>query len=185
MGIAFIGRWLGRSGKPASNTAGDEERANPEDAEAQFSLGRRCAAGESVDQDFGQAAVWYLKAAAQGHCVAQFSLGLMYGQGQGVLRNEVTAAMWLRRAAELGHAGAQYHLGVRLHHASKRGLKADAAERRIDALKWLQLSVSQGYRGAESAREFVALNMSREEVDESVRRALAFTPSPATSAAAA
>jgi TPR repeat protein len=175
MGIAFIGRWLGRPGKPALNSAQDEETADPGDAESQFSLGRRCAAGETGNQDFGRAAVWYLKAAEQGHCVAQFSLGLMYGQGQGVLRNELTAAIWLRKAAELGHAGAQYHLGVRLHHASKRGLKSDAAERRIDAFKWLQLAVSKGYRGAESAREFVALNLSREEVDEGGRRAIAFT----------
>jgi len=179
MGIAFLGRWLGRSGRPALNSTAEQPAAEPGDAESQFNLGRKFAGGEGAGQDYAQAAEWYLKAANQGHCVAQFNLGLMYGQGQGVLRNEATAGMWLRKAAELGHAGAQYHVGVRQHRASKNGQQREASECRIEAFKWLELAVAQRYRGSESAREFVALSMTREEVAEGGRRAGAFTAAPA------
>jgi len=175
MGIAFIDRWLGRPGKSALSSTPDRGTSAPEDAESQFDLGRQFSDGENGDPDFGQAAVWYLKAAEQGHGLAQFSLGMIYGQGHGVRRDEIAAAMWLRKAAERGHAGAQYHLGVRQHHASKRMLPTEASERRIDAFKWLQLAVAQGYHGSESAREFVALNMTREEVGEGARRATTFS----------
>ena len=51
----------------------------------------------------------------------------------------------------------------------------EASECRIEAFKWLALAVAQGHRGSESAREFVALNMTREEVAEGGRRAMTFT----------
>ena len=179
MGIAFFGRWLSRSGRPALNSTTEQQAREPEDAESQFNLGQKFASGADAVQDDAQAAEWYLKAANQGHREAQFHLGLMYGQGQGVVRDEVKAVMWLRKAAELGHAGAQYHVGVRQHRASRVGRQSEASECRIEAFKWLQLAMAQGYRGSESAREFVALSMTREEVTEGGRRALAFTVAPA------
>src|SRR5512140_1470150 len=174
MGIASFGRWLGRSGKSASDSTAERQAAEPDDAESQFSLGRELADGEGQAQDYVRAAQWYLKAAGQGHCVAQFNLGLMYGQGKGVRRDEATAGMWLRKAAESGHAGAQYQVGVRQHRASKSGPPPEASECRIEAFKWLELAVTQGYRGSETAREFVALGMTQGEVAEGGRRAVAF-----------
>jgi hypothetical protein len=44
----------------------------------------------------------------------------------------------------------------------------------MEALKWLRLSAAQGYRGAESACEFVTLAMTRDQVSEGGRRATAF-----------
>ncbi len=176
MALAFLGRWLGRPLKPVLHATLDQPTAVPQDAETQFNLGRELAEGEGAIHDYAQAAGWYLKAAGQGHCVAQFNLGLMYGQGQGVVRNEATAGMWLRKAAELGHPGAQYHVGVAQHRASKKLQQSGASECRIEALKWLHLAVVPGYRGAEAAREFVTLGMTREEVAEGGRRALAFVP---------
>lgn len=176
MGIASsFGRWLGGSGKPALSSTAERQADSPDDAESQFNLGQRFAGGADEVHDYARAAEWYLKAAGQGHCVAQFNLGLMYGQGQGVRRNEATAGMWLLKAAELGHAGAQYNVGVRQHRASKSGPQPEASECRIEAFKWLELAVAQGCRGSESAREFVALSMTREEVAEGHRRAAAFT----------
>lgn len=174
MGVAFLRRWLGRSAKPALNSTAGQPAAAPGDAESQFNLGQRFAGGNGEAPDHAQAAEWYLKAAGQGHCVAQFHLGLMYGQGQGVQRDDAAAGMWLRQAAELGHAGAQYHVGLRQHRASKSGQLPEASECRIEAFKWLQLAMAQGGREVESAREFVALGMTREEVDEGGRRAMAF-----------
>ncbi len=170
----FLSPWLGRLLKPSLNATTDQPAALPEDAESQFNLGWRLAGADGPIHDYPQAVEWYLKAAGQGHSVAQFNLGLMYGQGQGVARNEAAAGMWLRKAAELGHPGAQYHVGVGQHRASKSAQRSDASECRIEAFKWLQLAVVPGYRGAESAREFVALGMTRAEVDEGGRRAVAF-----------
>jgi TPR repeat protein len=82
--------------------------------------------------------------------------------------------MWLRKAAKLGHPGAQYHLGVREHRASKSGCPPGASEYRFEALTWMLLAIAQGFLGAESAREFVALGMTRDEVDEARRKAVAF-----------
>jgi TPR repeat protein len=174
MSTPFFGRWLNRPQKLKLNSS-TEEKANPCDAESQFSLGRKFANGEGVPVDYAQAAEWYLKAATQGHCVAQFDLGLMYGQGQGVVRDDAKALLWLHNSADRGHAGAQYHVGVRQHRAGRSGRQGESSECRIEAFKWLQLAVAQGYRGSESAQEFVALTMTREEVDEGCRRAQAFS----------
>src|SRR5437660_10802660 len=44
------------------------------DATAQYALGDRCANGQGVPQDDGQAAQWFRKAAEQGHAEAQTTL---------------------------------------------------------------------------------------------------------------
>lgn len=174
MGIALFDRLLGRSGKSALNSAA-EPHLGPEDAESQFGRGRGLEAGGNRSfRDLAQAAQWYLKAAGQGHCVAQYNLGLMYGEGRGVLRNRATALMWLSKAAGRGHAGAQYHMGVRQHLASKTCPPSNASECRIEALKWLQLASRHRCPGAGAASEFVALEMTRQEVAEGGRRANEF-----------
>jgi TPR repeat protein len=103
----------------------------------------------------------------------------MYGQGRGVLRNGASAQRWLRQAAEQGHPGAQYHLGVHLYQDSKRLPLTQASEARVEGYKYVQLAVRQQYRGADSALEFVALGMTRQEVQEGGRRAADFTEGPA------
>jgi TPR repeat protein len=172
MALAFLDRWFDRLHKPGLNPHAEPRSTEPEDAESQFSLGQNFEAGVGADE--AQAVHWYAKAAEGGHRVAQFNLALMYVQGKGLPRNEAAAVMWLRRAAELGHGGAQYHLGVRLHRASKGGRDVDASESRIEAFKWLQLAVAQSCEGAEAAREYVLLGMTREEADEGARRAVSF-----------
>ena len=145
-----------------------------ENAESQFELGQRFEKGEGVSQDDVRAAECYLKSAAQGHTAAQFSLGLMYGRGRGVSRNGASAQQWLRQAAEQGHPGAQYHLGVQLYQDSKRLPQAQACEARIEGYKYVQLAARQRYRGADSALEFIALGISRQEVEAGNRRATGF-----------
>jgi hypothetical protein len=173
-GLASIGGWLWHSGKPALSTAGEDRAAEPHDAESQFNMGKRFAGEMGSAQNYVQAVEWYLKAAAQDHSEAQYILGLMYGKGQGVRRDEATASMWLWKAAKLGHPGAQYHAGVRQYRVSKSSRLPEASKCRIEALTWLLLAVAQSYKGAASAREFVALGMTRDEVNEAERRAVAF-----------
>ena len=173
-GLASLGGWLKHFGKPAPSSAAEERAAELEDAESQFNKGQRFAGESGAARNYSQAAEWYLKAAERDHSGAQFNLGLLYGKGQGVRRDEAAADMWLRKAAKSGHPEAQYHVGVRQHRASKSGRPPEASECRIEALTWLLLAMAQGYRGAEPAREFVALEMTRDEVDEAERRAAAF-----------
>ena len=181
MAFAFFNRWLSQPNTPKINLVANEEFSGPKDAEAQFSLAQRFGAGPDLDDAL--AVQWYLRAAEQGHCAAQFHLALMCAQGKGVIRNEAAALMWLRRAAAAGHGCAQYHLGVRLHHASKRKIGNEASELRIASLVWLQRAVAQSCSGAESAREFVLLGMTWQEVKEGERRAESFAASTDASAA--
>ncbi|MGL6468131.1 tetratricopeptide repeat protein [Aeromonas hydrophila] len=81
------------------------------DAEAQFSLGWRYSIGKGVQQNYEEAAKWYLKAAEQDHMYAQNNLGVAYNIGQGVPQNYDEATRWYRKSAEQGNAVAQGNLG--------------------------------------------------------------------------
>jgi len=144
------------------------------DAEAQFGLGVRFAAGTGAVQDYAQAADWYRKAAEQNHGLAQFNLGMMYAKGQGVLRDDAQSLVWFGRAAQLGDAGGQYHMGRNRQRASMDGLPADAPEARIEAYKWYQLSAAQGYKDAEGAYAMLIFKMTREDVSEANQRVAKF-----------
>ena len=169
MSLSFRRPWV-RHHKPLA----EETTPDPSEAEAQFRLGLRFASAEGEAQNYVLAAQWYAKAAAQNHALAQFNLALMYAHGQGIAHDEAKSLAWLTRAAELGDAGAQYKLGVGKHLACRNSPAGTLAETRIEALKWVQLSAAQGYRGADRACEFVTLAMTREEVAEGGRRAATF-----------
>jgi TPR repeat protein len=171
-------RWFGVSSPSDVKASAQVPPAEPQDAQSQFEWGQRFEKGQDVSQDDARAAEYYLKAAVQGHTAAQFNLGPMYGRGRGVSRNGASAQQWLRQAAEQGHPGAQYHLGVHLYQDSKRLPQAQASEARIEGYKYVQLAVRQRYRGADSALEFIALGMTRQEVQEGARRAAGFTEAP-------
>ena len=169
-------RLFSRPQKPAVETIETvETRAGNGAAEAQFSLGVKFA-GLGPAQDYAQAAHWYLKAADQNHPLAQFNLGMMYAAGHGVPRDTAKSMEWMQKAADLGDAGAQHYIGIKHHRASLEGEPERAVESRREAYKWLQLAAAQGYRGAEAALGFVALNMTREDVTNGSRRTAAFVP---------
>lgn len=69
-------------------------------------------AGDGVEKDMQQAAMWYRKAAEQGDADAQHNIAVMYRNGDGVEKDIQQAVMWCRKAAEQGVAPAQYNLGV-------------------------------------------------------------------------
>ena len=56
--------------------------------EAQFNLGLKFANAKGAARDYAQAALWYRKAAEQGHTLAQLNLGVMYAEGQGMLSDK-------------------------------------------------------------------------------------------------
>jgi hypothetical protein len=54
-------------------------------------------------RDVEGAAVWFRKAARQGHKRAQYFLSVLYGSGVGVRRNARKERRWRARAAARGH----------------------------------------------------------------------------------
>jgi len=87
---------------------------------------------EGMEQDFAEAARWYLKLAQQGDVRAQTTIGLMYSRGYGVKKDPQAAHRWWSFAAAANDAGAQYNLG--LAYANGDGVAQDYAQ----AAQWYQ-----------------------------------------------
>jgi TPR repeat protein len=82
------------------------------------------------------------------------------------------------RSAAQGAAAAQFNLGDRCFRASLKLPKLEADEALIEAFKWLQLASASGYPNADTCRERVNLQMSREAVAEGNRRISSFVATP-------
>ena len=157
----------------------DPETASPKtdygDAEVQFGMGLKFATDTGAAQNYGQAAEWYHKAAAQNHSLAQFNLGVMYARGQGVARDAAQSAIWFGKAAQLGDAGAQFNLGDSYQRASFGQAPAEASESRIEAYKWYRLAAAQGYEGSHTGYETLAFSiMTRGDIAEGDQRVARF-----------
>ena len=77
-------------------------KEDPGDGNNQFGLGVAYEDGrrKGVQQSAKEAALWYRKAADQGHAAAQFALGVAYANGKGVGQSDEEAAFWYLKAAE-------------------------------------------------------------------------------------
>lgn len=84
-----------------------EPLADEGNAHAQFVLGLTYYAGQSVVQNYTEAAKWFRRAAEQGHADAQLSLALMYSEGWGVSRNPILAYVLEKLATAQGHEDAR------------------------------------------------------------------------------
>jgi uncharacterized protein len=164
---------------PRAALENTQSKADHGDAEAQFSLGLKFANGGPAVLDYSKAAHWYLMAANQHHALAQFNLGLMFAGGQGVAQDDAKSLMWMRLAALQGDAGAQYHLGMRHRRDSFEGKSKDALESNLEAYKWFHLAAAQGYRASDTARDGIAIGLTREQVMEGNHRAGACLPASA------
>lgn len=128
-----------------STAAVKREASEPEDPDAQFTLGYNYSTGNGVEKDLVEGAKWYLRAAEQGHAYAQFNLATVYSTGQGVVEDKAEAAKWFRRAAQMGIADAQYQLAFCF-------IKGEGvAQNRLEALKWLHRASEQGHDHAKAA----------------------------------
>jgi TPR repeat protein len=89
-----------------------------------------------VPQDYTQAAIWYRRAADQGHSGAQYELGLLYDKGQGVPVNVIQAEKWLILAtAAAPKAAVDDHARMRDAVRTKMTL-GELAQARMEALAW-------------------------------------------------
>jgi TPR repeat protein len=130
---------------------------NLDGAQEQFRRGLFYAKGIGVAEDCAQAAIWYRKAADQGHASAQSALGWLYEEGQGVPRDYGQAAYWYQKAAEQGHPSAQFQLGL----AYKRG--QGVLQDYEEACFWLDVSM-ESLKKACSSKIHAFLNTERVKV---------------------
>jgi TPR repeat protein len=122
----------------------DQIHKDPNDAKAQYELGKCFCYGHGVQKNEAEAAKWYRKAAELGNAEAQCMLGKFYYWGSSVPKNEAEAAKWYRKAAEQGYADAQYELGNCYYFGS--GVPEDKAEAEI----WYRMAAEQGNSDAQS-----------------------------------
>ena len=137
-----------------------EAIAKSGDAEAQFTLANRFVQNKASKHrrttDAADAAMWYRRAAEQGHCNAQYRLGLAYTDGDGVAEDYHEAAKWFLKSAEQGNAWAQYRLGE----CCKRGQGIN--QNRAEAVKWFRCAAALGLIDAKAA-------LSRMKVDNEIK----------------
>ena len=173
--------WFARifSNSPAASPQELQARADESGPEAQNNLGAML----SNRNLQAAAAISYLKAAEGGNSMAQNNLAIMYAAGEGVDRDQAQATKWFARSAAQGDAAAQFHLGDRCFRASLKLPKLEADEALIEAFKWLHLASASGYPNADTCRERVNLQMSREAVMEGNRRISSFVATPEVAAA--
>ena len=115
-------------------------RAEAGDAQAQFDYAWdiQHKGLKSKRENSAEAAIWYRKAADQGHALAQFNLGIMHAKGEGVPQNDSLAVTYYRKAAEQGHADAQNNFGSM--YAQGRGVPLDIER----AVEWQRKAADQG-----------------------------------------
>lgn len=126
-----------------SELAAIKAKAKRGDPDAQCQLGMYYQEGLELAPDNQTAAMWFRRAAGQGHAVAQLALGRMYLTGEGVLPDEIQAVKWIRQAAEQGFAPAQDELAVL--YSEGVGVMQDA----VEALNWAAKAAEQGYPEAQ------------------------------------
>lgn len=106
--------------------------------EAQFKLGVAYYDGMEIAQDYQAAAMWFQKAAEQGHELAQFALGEMLLHGEGIPADEVEAAGWIRKSAQQGYAPAQDELAMMYSKGTGVG------QNDFEAVNWATKAAEQG-----------------------------------------
>jgi len=89
-----------------------------------------------VPQDYTQAAIWYRRAAEQGHSGAQYELGLLYDKGQGVPVNIIQAEKWLILATAASPKVAVDDRARMRDAVRTKMTLGELAQARMEALAW-------------------------------------------------
>lgn len=117
-------------------------KAESSDADAQYTLGKTYEATRTAEGS-AAAAVWFGKAAEQGHSGAQISLAWMYINGDGVPKNDGEGFRLLRKAAEQGDPTA--FVGLGMCYKDGYGVTKDDAE----AFRWFLKAAEKNLVGAQ------------------------------------
>ena len=126
--------------------------------------------GHFVPVDYAAAVKWYLRAGDKGNALAQSVLGDIYYYGRGVPQDYETAAAWWEQAAAQGIGGAQLNLSVL--YANGEGVAQDLVKSHMYAnLAAAQLPLSKDYEIAVQNREYIAEQMTPDQILEAQQRA--------------
>ncbi|MEZ5894342.1 MAG: tetratricopeptide repeat protein [Parvularculaceae bacterium] len=135
---------------------------------AQLQLGELYKTGQGVEQDFGQARVWFRRAANGGNVLAMHRLGVMTARGDGGPADSQEAISWFEGAANLGLVDSQYNLGAIYHPSGDGGSAVQSAKK---AYYWYSLAAKNGDAQAGSLAAGVGATLSaaeRAEIDAEV-----------------
>ena len=106
-----------------------------------------------------------LKRAQNGDAEAQVSLGDLFYAGIDVVPNRSIAMKWYRLAAEQGNGDAQFNLGVTYYFGE--GIVRDL----VHSHMWFNIAASLGKTDAGRARDFVAGEMTPEQISKAQKLA--------------
>lgn len=115
-----------------------KQKAMAGDAKAEYLLGRSYMTGAGVSQDYGEAAMWYRKAAAKASADAEFGLGYLYEQGKGVRQDYRQAVTYYTASAQQGHPTAENNLGSMYAHG--QGVRKNL----VEAVRWYRAAADRG-----------------------------------------
>ena len=132
-----------------SDQALTQARAKQGDADAEYTLGKRCLDRAHTPQEFAESVGLVRKAAEQGNPKAQTGLGILYLKGLGVPRDYAAGVKWLHTAASQNFAAAQNELGVL--YATGQGMPRDLET----AIGWCSKAAEQGSKIAEKNLELI------------------------------
>lgn len=113
---------------------------------AQLQLGELFKTGQGIDQDLGQARVWFRRAANGGNVLAMHRIGVMTARGDGGPADSAEAIAWFERAANFGLVDSQYNLGA-IYHPSDTS--ASSIQDAGKAYYWYSLAARNGDAQAE------------------------------------
>ena len=143
---------------------------------AQLQLGELFKTGQGVEQDLGQARVWFRRAANGGNVLAMHRIGVMTARGDGGVADPQEAIAWFEQAANFGLVDSQYNLGA-IFHPSTDGPSAvqDAGK----AYYWYSLAARNGDDQAQPLAAGVAVALSPQQRAEIEARVAAWKAAPA------
>lgn len=132
------------------------------DAGDKYVKGRCYYRGWVHEQDFEQAAHWFLEAAREGDIDAQKQIGYLYYSGRGVEKDMAAALKWFEVAGERGEIAAQYWCGRILAAGS-----GNVARNLTQAWYWYKKAAARGVDDAKIELENAIF--SKMELYEKVR----------------
>lgn len=115
------------------------------DAQAQNRYAWMHANALGVQQNFEEAAKWWLLAANQGNVEAQYKIASMHVKGIVFPKDSQKAIEWLKKSAEGGFALAQFDLAASLNEGTL--IPKDYSE----AFRWYKKAAEQGYATAQNS----------------------------------
>lgn len=147
---------------------------------AQLQLGELYKTGQGVEQDLGQARVWFRRAANGGNVLAMHRIGVMTARGDGGPADAREAIAWFEQAANFGLVDSQYNLGA-IYHPTDSG--SSSVQSAGEAYYWYSLAARNGDDQAQPLAAGVAAALSPAERTAVDDRVAAWTAQTADEAA--